>query len=135
MSEILSGWADLEALAVAYLPTVVADVRVSDEVPDDLDAILAGGDRFVRVVRGPGSDDGFTDRPLLDVDTFTPARVDGPNFAEEVRQALHALRGRKVAGTVIDRVATSTGPVWVDYGTPGVHRYVASYRVELRRPR
>lgn len=96
--------------------------------PNDL-----GSGIFHRVSRGPGSDDGTTDAPLVDVETFAGRRMSAAEAAEAARQAMLALTGRSVAGVLIDRVATASGPTWLDYRNPAVQRYVASYRVELRR--
>jgi hypothetical protein len=86
-----------------------------------------------RLARGPGSDDGVTDTPLLDVETFGANELEMWELAEATRQRLHQLAGTTIGGVLIDSVETATGPVEVDYGNPAVFRAVASYRVALRR--
>lgn len=121
-------WPDVEKLAVAYLSAALG-VRVATKLPGTLEASLP----LVRVIRGPGTDDGFTDSPLLDVEVFAATQPQASTVAEDVRQALHALAGKAVNGALVDTVSTASGPVRVDYGNPSVERYVASYRVELRQ--
>ena len=120
-------FADVEALAVAYLNTAL-DARVSTDVPANLEQVLP----LVRVVRGPGGDDGLTDTPLLDVECFTATRADLWDLTEQTRDALHTLAGTAVNGRLVDTVTTATGPTRLDYGNPAVHRSVASYRLALR---
>ena len=122
------GWPNLEAAAVAWL-TEQLDADVSTDIPDAVENLPDG---FVQVVRGPGSDDGITDAPLLDVAAFHPDRLKAAELAEAARTAVHGMRARVVAGVLIDAVNTATGPSWVYYG-PHVERYVASYRIGYRR--
>ena len=122
-------WPDLHRLAVAYLRPALGDVRVVTRVPGNLADVLP----VVRVTRGPGSDDGITDAPLLDVEVFAADEGAMWTLAEDARQAMHALAGQSVDGALVDSVTTSVGPVAVDYGNPAAHRAVASYRVEMRQ--
>lgn len=123
-------WPHLEKLAVAYLKEQTGK-RTATKTPDDLKVLAADG--FLRVSRGPGSDDGVTDSPLLDVESFATTETSAWELAESARQALHRLRGRAVNGVLVDTVSTATGPVLVDWGNPGIHRYVASYRFAFRQ--
>lgn len=123
----MASWPDVEALAVSYLRSVLA-VRVATNVPPDVETLPG----FVRVSRGPGADDGITDSPLLDVETFAPTQGAAADLAEDARQAVHALSGHAVNGLLVDSTSTATGPVRVAYG-PKVERYVASYRINLRK--
>ena len=120
-------WPDVEALAVRYLNTALV-VRVATNVPADVDSLPG----FVRVSRGPGSDDGVTDAPLVDVETFAPTQGVAATLAEDAREAMHDLAGTVVNGALVDAVTTATAPVRVAY-SPNLTRYVASYRVTLRR--
>ena len=127
----MPSWPNLEAMAVVYLRAATGR-RVSTRVPAD----LTGAVPFVRVTRGPGGDDESTDSPLLDVETFTARQgsvIDRWDFAEECRQALHAMAGKAVAGALVDRVVTTSSPAYVDYGNSDVDRLVATYRVEFRK--
>lgn len=120
-------WPDVEALAVAYLRTALG-VRVSTKLPGNLEAAMP----MVRVTRGPGSDDGLTDSPLLDVEVFASNPGQMWQYAEQARQAMHALAGQAVDGVLVDTVDTAAAPTRVDYENPAVERAVASYRMGLR---
>lgn len=120
-------WPDVEVAFIKILREGLG-VRVADTVPDDVENLPG----FVRVTRGPGSDDGVTDSPLVDVEAFHPVRGEAAVLAERARQVMHAASNKH--GVLVDSVATASGPTWVFYA-PEVHRYVASYRVALRRPR
>lgn len=121
-------WPILERVVVAALNAALSPVRAGTTIPGNVDD-LAG---FVRVSRGPGSDDGVTDSPTVDVEVFAPTQIAAAELAEDARQAMHALRGKVYAGSLVDAVRTAVGPVRVDY-SPNVERYVASYVVEFRR--
>jgi hypothetical protein len=121
-------WPDVEATVRGYLAGVLAG-RVVTVLPSQLEASLP----VTRVTRGPGSDDGVTDGPLLDVETFAATRGAMWDLAEETRQALHKLAGKAHGGVLVDTVTTAVGPVYVDYGNPAVQRAVASYRLALRQ--
>lgn len=127
----MSRWPDVQKLAVAYLRPALdlAPGLVATKVRADVDTLA----KFVRVARGPGSDDSVTDSPLLDVETFTLNSADAWNLAEDARLAMHALAGKAVNGALVDSVTTATAPTEVDYGNPKVTRYVASYRLHLRK--
>lgn len=104
-------------------------VQTGTKVPDAIEALQ----EFVRMARGPGSDDMVTDAPTLDVECFSSNYNTAADLAERTRQWVHALNGRKVAGVLIDRVRTVAAPAWVDYRNPGTNRFVASYRLEFRQ--
>lgn len=121
-------WPDLIR---AVRPTLVSELghKVATKVPPQVEQELP----FTRLSRGPGSDDGITDRPLLDVETFHSNENDAFDLAETTRQAILAMSGRAVDGALVDTVSTVVGPVEVDYGNPAVVRIVASYRFAFRR--
>lgn len=121
-------FADVEALAYNYLTAALDGVRVSTDVPGNLEQVMP----LVRVVRGPGGDDRITDSPLLDVECFAATRGALWLLTEQVRDAMHALAGVAVNGRLVDSVATTAAPTRVDYGNPAVHRTVATYRLALR---
>lgn len=122
-------WPILEALAVTWLSERLG-VGVSTDLPASIETRHPDG--FIRVARGPGSDDGISDEPLLDVEAFHPNRVNAARLAEDARAAVHAMKARLVDGHLIDTAETASGPSWVYYG-PNVERYVASYRLSYRR--
>lgn len=121
-------WPMLEKIAVTALNTNLTRGRAATRIPDSVETL----DGFVRVTRGPGTDDGVTDSPILDVEAFHPDRVAAWEIAEDARQIVHSMAGSNAAGHLIDGVSTVTSPNWVYYG-PNVERYVSSYRVTYRR--
>lgn len=120
-------WPILEPELVKHLGVELGG-RVGTHVPPDIDSL----DWFVRVARGPGTDDGLTDSPLVDAETFAPTEYEAALLAERVRGVFHALRGgRHLAGILVDSVRTATGPTYLQY-SPTISRYVASYRLRYR---
>lgn len=126
-------WPSAEASLVTYLAAETG-ATVATRIPGNVETIP----RFIRVVRGPGSDDLITDSTLIDIESFTPEvtaadYANGVSLAEEVRQAMHRLTGSKAGEVLIDRVRTSSSPMWLDYKNPATNRFVASYRIEYRQ--
>jgi len=122
-------WDDIEAALIAGIREAGITPRAATKVPTDVETLP----KFVRLKRGPGADDLVTDAPLVDVETFAQTYGDSVDLAEDVRQYMHSLSGRRVAGVLVDRVRTASGPVEVDYRNPGTVRHVASYRLEYRQ--
>lgn len=121
-------WASIEKAITAGIRADL-DVQCGTKVPDKVETLT----KFVRIARGPGSDDLITDAPLVDVECFSNNQITADELAEQVRQWFHALNGRKVGAVLVDRVRTASAPMWVDYRNPGTNRYVASYRLEYRQ--
>lgn len=124
----MSRWPDIEKALVAYLEASTG-IRCATIIPEKVEQLPG----FIRIARGPGSDDLFTDSPSVDVECFQPDYGDAAALAEDVRQVFHGLIGRNAGGVLIDRVRTSVSPVWVDYKNPATNRFVASYRIEYRQ--
>ncbi|NNG20498.1 hypothetical protein HJ590_13165 [Naumannella sp. ID2617S] len=120
-------WPQLEAVIPPRL-TEALGVDSGPVTPGDLSI-------FLRVSVASGTDDGFNDSTLVDVEAFAPTRSGAINLAEDARGVMLALGGtdRSTSGDqLIDKVETATRPAWVDYRNPNVHRVVASYRVTTR---
>jgi hypothetical protein len=120
-------WPNLHKLAVTYLEAQTGK-RIVTRIPATLPT-----ETFYRVTRGPGTDDGVTDQPLLDVETFAANESAAWAAAEDAREAIHDLAGRAVNGALVDSVTTSVAPNAVDYGNPAIFRVVSSYRLHLRK--
>jgi len=123
-------WADVEVVVTTHLREATG-ARAGSKLPGDLTGSLP----VLRVTRGPGTDDGVTDSPLVDVEAFGADLDAAWALAEDAREAMHALRGRAIDGHLIDTVTTAVTPVRVDYGNPAVERVVASYRLAQRKTR
>jgi hypothetical protein len=124
----VSRWPSIEKALVAGIRAELG-VRVGTKVPGDVGTLA----QFVRIARGPGTDDLITDAPLVDVECFSNDYGAAETLAEDVRQWLHSLNGRMVGAVLVDRVRTATAPTWVDYRNPDTNRFVASYRLEYRQ--
>lgn len=122
------GWPMLEKIVVAALNADLKQGRAGTKLPKNVETL----DGFVRVTRGPGSDDGITDEPLLDLEAFHPDQETAWEIANDARRIVHSMKGRIVAGHLIDAANSATTPNYVFYG-PHVERYVASYRIGYRR--
>lgn len=118
---------DVEASLVAYL-TAATGVTASVETPSNLEKLPG----FIRLIRGPGADDGFTDAPSIDVEAFAPTRQEARALAESVRAAMLDLAGHRAGEVLFDTVRTAVGPYWLDYRNRLVHRVIASYVVTYR---
>lgn len=104
-------------------------IQTGTKIPANIEELT----KFVRMTRGPGSDDMITDAPVIDVECFSNDYGTADTLAEDVRQWFHALNGRQVGLVLVDRVRTNVAPAWVDYRNPGTNRFVASYRLEQRK--
>lgn len=121
-------WPNIEKALTAAHRTETG-VQTGTKVPDKVEALQ----EFVRMARGPGSDDMITDSPVIDVECFSNNYTVAAELAESTRQWFHALNGRRVGGALVDRVRTALAPAWVDYKNPSTNRFVASYRLEFRQ--
>lgn len=124
-------YGDVEWVVVDYLRGQLAGgVLVATALPSSLETRLPA----VRATAGGGSDDTLTDSALIDVESFAATREDSQGLSEQVRAAMHSMTANESTGQLVDAVSTASRPVWVDYEHPRVQRYVAVYRVNLRRP-
>lgn len=122
-------WPNIEKALVAHIRDATGGKRVGNLVPGDVETLP----EFIRVARGPGTDDGTTDSPVVDVETFAQDHGGAADLAEDVRQIFHELPGRRIGLVLVDRVTTTMSPSWVDYRNPATNRFVASYRIEFRK--
>jgi hypothetical protein len=124
--ELLAAFADAEDIGLELLaglaPTFLATPATL--VPP-----------LIVVRRVGGFDNKITDIARLQVHAFGGNHVQARDLAEACRQVIMASPATRVAGVNIDQARTETAPVYVDYGQPAVHRYVATYRLECRRTR
>lgn len=125
----MSRWPDIEKALVSHIRTATDGKRTGTLVPGDVETLP----EFIRIARGPGADDTITDAPVVDVETFAKDRGDAADLAEDLRQIVHALSGRRIGPVLVDRVRTTMSPSWVDYRNPATNRFVASYRIEFRQ--
>lgn len=125
----MSRWPSIEKALVSYVRAETGGKRTGTLIPADVEKLP----EFIRIVRGPGTDDTVTDAPTVDVETFAPDHGAAEELAEDVRQLFHAMAGRRIGPVLVDRVRTTMSPSWVDYSNPATNRFVASYRIEFRK--
>ena len=122
-------WGDIEEAVAVWLRSRHAGVRVTNELPADLEKKLP----LVQVQVTPGGgEDGTTGVTLMDVETFAATRVAMWDLARTVHTSMLALAGQYVGALVIDSVSTDSRPAPVDYGNPALRRAVATYRLTSR---
>jgi hypothetical protein len=83
------------------------------------------------IERGGGGDGMFSDHPRVFVDVFAATADEARTLANNLRDALLALRG-PVHGAVIRGVRCDSGPSRQPWANEAVHRRGAAYTVDLR---
>src|SRR5690625_7823161 len=96
-------WPMLEKLAVSALNADLKRGRAGTKLPANVEKL----DGFVRVARGPGSDDGITDEPLLDVEAFHVDQVTAWEIAQDARDIVHSMKGQIGRASGRDRVVAA----------------------------
>lgn len=125
-------WPDVESALIADCDLMLASAEIS-ALPTSTDRPAGlNGNRFVQIQAVTGTDDGLTDRALVDIDCFAPDRDQARDLAERVRSWMGGLPGKLAGGVLIDAVATSVRPHWLDFKNPAIQRFAASYRVSTR---
>jgi hypothetical protein len=97
------------------------------ETPDDLESRLP----VIRIERGGGVDERFSEHPRVFVDVFAATADEARTLANDLRDALLALRG-PVHGAVIRDVRCDSGPSRLPWANPAVYRRGATYTVSYR---
>lgn len=131
-----------EAILIAALPALAPVIdpsptirnvyHVGSAIPSTLREDLP----FIRVGWLAGADDGVTEFGVLDVEVFDLRGDDARLLAQNVREVLRPLPGRRPprAGTfIVDTLDTQKGPTRLEWVDPKIRRYYASYRVSVRR--
>ncbi|MFH9011231.1 hypothetical protein ACH4C6_07625 [Streptomyces sp. NPDC017943] len=122
-------WGDIEQATAVWLRSRHTGVRITNELPADLDKKLP----LVQVQVTPGGgEEGTSAVTLIDVETFAGTRTAMWDLARRVHTSMLALAGQYVGALVIDSVSTDSRPAPVDYGNPALRRAVATYRLTSR---
>lgn len=124
--ETLPGFADAETVGLQLLAHL-AETRLT--TPSTLTFPL------IVLRRTGGIDNGITDWARLQVDTFGANYAEVVSLTESVRQAVLAAPATAVGGVSVDDAFTEAAPQFLAYDDKGTQRYVATYRLALRRPR
>lgn len=123
--EILHAFPNIEDFFLDLLSTVGSTVLSTPELITP---------PLVVVRRTGGNDDYLTDIPRIQIDTFGADHRHAADLAEACRQLILAspATGSPVS---IDDAWTESAPAYVAYGDRNSQRYVATYRIALRRVR
>lgn len=124
--ELLTAFPDIEDFALELLGSVAPTVLAT---PDTITPPL------IAIRRVGGADSLIIDVPRVQVQTFGSTRAQSRDAAEACRQIILASPATGFDGVSIDHAWTETAPVWADYGDQNLQRYVATYRIALRRSR
>lgn len=123
--ELLPGFADIEDIALVLLAPVGTTVLATPEIITP---------PLVVIRRIGGADDTITDTAWIQVDTFGATRRTAADMAEQCRQLILAAPATGFGHASIDQTWTESAPSFVSYDRNS-QRYVATYRIALRRPR
>jgi hypothetical protein len=100
-----------------------------------LATIRAGQMPALRAVRTGGTDDEFTDSPVVAVTVFTDDPAEAKSVMEAVRQRAVSLRTAAADPSPFDGAVTVTGPLLITPGDATVTQCAtASFRFSIRRP-
>ncbi|WP_405159839.1 hypothetical protein OG203_25685 [Nocardia sp. NBC_01499] len=116
-------WPDAEAVMVALLDPIAQTDTVmtpATKVP------------FIQVNRVGGTDDGITDRPVVQVAVFGATRAQAWALAEEVRHAVRAAAGSMVGGVLVDDTRTALGHQQIPEIDPDDRRVISTYQLSFR---
>lgn len=128
MSIVLPLYPDAEAVMCDLLDTLDPAVPAVTFIDPAWD-----GQRQFVVQRTGGSDDGVTDRPVLQVDALGPNRSTAWLLARQAQQLILAARDTDVNGVGIDNTDTFTGAQEIPDLDPDDRKVTLSYTLEFRR--
>lgn len=124
--ELLPPFPDIEDVGLAlFAPVGPTALATPDVITPPLVVIRRTG----------GLDDTITDTPRIQVDTYGANRRHAADMAERCRQIVLASPATGYGHTSVDQAWTESAPTYVPYGDLKTQRYVASYRLALRRNR
>jgi hypothetical protein len=119
-------WPDVEDVLVGLLDAA----GLADNAGRDLPANLRYRMPFVLVRRRGGTDDGRTDRAMVDVDVLSSQPGVAKTRSADIRD--HLL-GDPLLLWPIDYVETVSGPQEIPHGDTSVLRWTTTYEVHCRR--
>lgn len=128
-----AAWPDAEDTVMTLLESVAPTVQ---STPAEWTPPL------IQVRQVGGTNDKFSDRPVIEVACFGSDYGQAKQLAADCRQLLLATSGRRVSGVtgypngvLLDKVTAATSPREVTYQDPERRRKTATYQLTLRRPR
>lgn len=124
----IESFPDVELLLVNYLTAAPSlDVPVRTQMPLDITVTQ------IRVSRVAGANRTFRiDRPLVDVDVFSPDEVVATNTARQVQNLiLFQLRGTTTPDGTVQHVTTVIGPHFLPDVNQEIFRRSATYELHV----
>lgn len=116
---------DVEQLLVNWLASPVSGVgtyRYCTILPADITQTV------VRIERTSGANRTIRiDRPIVDVDAYSPDVADGQQAARLIQQAVLSMRSVVTADGTVQSARTVIGPRWMPDVNPALFRFGASY--------
>nr|WP_280442930.1 hypothetical protein [Nocardia brasiliensis] len=87
---------------------------------------------FIQVNRVGGTDDGITDRPVVQVAVFAATRAHAWALAEQVRHAVLGAAGALIGGVLVDDARTAIGHQQIPEIDPDDRRVISTYQLSFR---
>lgn len=103
-------------------------------LPEDFDTRLEAGEAVILVARVGGTDDGVTDRALIQVAVYGIDRPTAWDTSRAIQTSIMALQyGGQVGDVYVDTTATAAGRIQVPDVDPDDRRVITIYRIDTRR--
>lgn len=125
-------WPDAELVLLDLLKPLVPAGTTVTQTDEDLTPPC------IQVQRIGGTNDGITDRPLMQVTAYGRTRPDAWELARAVEQHILAAGGTAVSGehvttVLIDHTETSTAGRQTPYVNPDIRTVISDFRLDFRR--
>lgn len=103
-------------------------------LPEDFDARISSGEAVILVARVGGTDDGVTDRALIQVAVYGVDRPTAWDTSRAIQTSVQALQwGGQVGDVFVDSTSTAAGRIQVPDVDPDDRRVITIYQLEARR--
>lgn len=126
-------WPDAELVMLDLLSPLVPTGTTVTHTDEDLTPPC------IQVQRIGGTNDGVTDRPLIQITCYGATRQEAWSLTRLVEQHIlaapgHAISGDYVTDACIDYATTSVAGRQTPYDNPDIRTVISDYRVDFRRP-
>lgn len=103
-------------------------------LPAEFDQLLESGQAVILVARVGGTDDGVTDRALVQFAVYGIDRPTAWNTSQALQTSVRSLQwGGQVGAVYVDSTATAAGRVQVPDVDPDDRRVITVYQIDTRR--
>jgi hypothetical protein len=134
MAALLPPFPDAEDVVMALLESLATTTTSTPVTLEDDGPVI-------KVTRVGGTDDGITDRPLVEVACFATTYEAARQLGRQVLVTTLASVNTKVVtpdypgGVLVDVAETASSPQRVPYDNPDLQRKIGTFRFAWRRPR